>query len=120
MCPIGKRGAKDTDLLMYISSDKDSCLPGMIAIATACDVDPITKRPILGSLNICGDALKGLSTLKAGSDAEQTAIGRVVEVLVHETVHVLVSGVPDCCVNLLMAVLIISHQQAYLGQLVVV
>eukprot|EP00878_Enallax_costatus_P012603 GHUV01013162.1.p1 GENE.GHUV01013162.1~~GHUV01013162.1.p1 ORF type:complete len:398 (+),score=98.31 GHUV01013162.1:1129-2322(+) len=88
----GKHGVKDTDLLLYVTSDKNSCLPGMIAIATACDVDPITKRPILGSLNICGDALKGLSNVKAGSDAEQTAIGRVVEVLVHETVHVLGFG----------------------------
>lgn len=87
----GKAGVKDTDLLMYITSDNNTCLPGMIAMATACDVDPITKRPILGSMNICGDALAGLSALKVGSDAEATALGRVVEVLVHESVHVLVS-----------------------------
>jgi hypothetical protein len=64
----------------------------MIAMATACDVDPATGRPILGSLNVCGGALAGLAGLAAGSDAEASAVGRLVEVLVHEVVHVLVSG----------------------------
>jgi tetrahydromethanopterin S-methyltransferase subunit C len=62
----------------------------MIAMATACDVDPGTGRPILGSLNVCGGALAGLAGLAAGSEAEAAAVGRLVEVLVHEMVHVLV------------------------------
>lgn len=64
----GNPGAKDTDLVMYITSNNNSCLPGMIAMATACDVDPVTQRPILGSMNICAGALKGLAGLKVGRD----------------------------------------------------
>jgi hypothetical protein len=63
----------------------------MIAIASACDVDPVTKRPVLGGLNVCSGALGGLRDVAAGSEAEATALGRLVEVLVHEMVHVLVS-----------------------------
>jgi hypothetical protein len=87
----GSGGLRDTDLLLYVSSEAASCMPGMIAMATACDVDPASGRPILGSLNVCGGALAGLAGLAAGSEGEAAAVGRLVEVLVHEVVHVLVS-----------------------------
>ncbi|KAF6253662.1 hypothetical protein COO60DRAFT_396536 [Scenedesmus sp. NREL 46B-D3] len=88
----GSGGLRDTDLLLYVSSEAGSCLPGMIAMASACDVDPASRRPILGSLNVCGGALAGLAGLAAGSEAEAAAVGRLVEVLVHEVVHVLGFG----------------------------
>ncbi|WIA18595.1 hypothetical protein OEZ85_010035 [Tetradesmus obliquus] len=88
----GAGGLADTDLLLYVSSEAASCMPGMIAMATACDVDPASGRPILGSLNVCGGALAGLGGLAGGSEAEASAVGRLVEVLVHEVVHVLGFG----------------------------
>lgn len=50
---------KDNDLTLLITAQGTGCLSGMIAVATACEVDPVTKRPILGSLNICPSALTG-------------------------------------------------------------
>jgi hypothetical protein len=101
LCAVwpGSGGLRDTDLLLYVSSEAGSCMPGMIAMATACDVDPVSGRPILGSLNVCGGALAGLAGLAAGSEAEAAAVGRLVEVLVHEVVHVLVSRLRSATVQ---------------------
>jgi len=55
LCPAGK----SNDLALYITSQGTGCLSGMIAVASACEVDPDTKRPILGSLNVCPSALTG-------------------------------------------------------------
>eukprot|EP00775_Hariotina_reticulata_P002162 gene2162-2480_t len=92
LCAAGAASVGNTDLVLLITADDNGCLPGMIAIASACDVDPSTKRPVLGALNVCPGALEGLRGLNPGSEAEATALGRMVEVLVHEMVHVLGFG----------------------------
>ena len=58
----------------------------MVAVATSCDVHPQTKRPILGALNICPGALNPKGGFRGGGDE----VSRVVELVVHEMIHVLV------------------------------
>eukprot|EP00879_Flechtneria_rotunda_P025446 GHRR01027043.1.p1 GENE.GHRR01027043.1~~GHRR01027043.1.p1 ORF type:complete len:293 (+),score=118.28 GHRR01027043.1:88-879(+) len=83
---------QNSDLVLYITSEDNMCLPGMIAMASACDIDEDTKRPILGSLNVCSSPLDDLHNMQPASAAEATAAGRLVEVLVHEMIHVLGFG----------------------------
>ncbi|KAF8059103.1 Invadolysin [Scenedesmus sp. PABB004] len=89
---VARAGVSGADLVLYVTSDAPSCLPGMVAVATACDVDPGTRRPTLGALNVCPGALGGLAGLAPGSEAESEALGRLVEVAVHEAIHVLGFG----------------------------
>lgn len=85
-------------LELLVTADTSACLPGMVAAASACDVDKASGRPILGVINICPAALGSLGSLTAAAArtgataAEQEAVGRLVEALVHECVHVLVSA----------------------------
>lgn len=57
--PPPPAAVKKNDLSLYVTAEATGCLPGMIAVATACEVDPTTKRPILGTLNICPSSLTG-------------------------------------------------------------
>ncbi|GBF98931.1 leishmanolysin-like peptidase [Raphidocelis subcapitata] len=65
------------DLLLYVTADGSRCFDGMIAMSAACDVDPATGRPVIGSLNICPQSLP------------TTSRGQVLDSVVHEAVHVL-------------------------------
>ncbi|KAI8462698.1 MAG: hypothetical protein J3K34DRAFT_475892 [Monoraphidium minutum] len=65
------------DLLLYVTGDASRCFPGMVAMSAACEIDPASGRPTVGSLNICAEALSSTST------------GQVIDTIVHEILHVL-------------------------------
>ena len=71
-------GGEYTDYYLYITAIQDEhCASGAVAWALPCLYDDATNRPLLGSANICPEAL-----LNSDEDAG-------VAVLVHELTHAL-------------------------------
>ncbi|KAF8060553.1 Invadolysin [Scenedesmus sp. PABB004] len=71
-------GGEATDYYLYITAHQDEhCASGAVAWALPCLYDDATNRPLLGSANVCPEAL-----LNADPDAG-------VAVLVHELTHAL-------------------------------
>mmetsp|Transcript_21242 Transcript_21242/g.59060 ORF Transcript_21242/g.59060 Transcript_21242/m.59060 type:complete len:657 (-) Transcript_21242:36-2006(-) len=81
------QGVPDTDIIMYVSAkDVPDCQQGTAAYAGACEMDPVTSRPIAGYVNICPGALVWASQ---GAQFSQKEADVMLQVLVHEMLHVL-------------------------------
>ncbi|KAI8466389.1 MAG: hypothetical protein J3K34DRAFT_524564 [Monoraphidium minutum] len=75
---LGAESARGgSDLLLYVTADSRLCSGGMIAMSASCEIDILTGRPTMGSLNLCHGAM------------ESTSTGQVIDTVVHELVHVL-------------------------------
>eukprot|EP00873_Tetraselmis_striata_P007138 jgi/Tetstr1/427402/TSEL_017566.t1 len=68
----------DADIIIYVTADQSKC-NGEFAHASACEFEPLTNRPVAGTVHFCPDAIS-----ESDSDIKYMAAG-----VVHELLHVL-------------------------------